>query len=130
MRFLTQLLWPEGLKLFPLAYLCKRVFINIYLFGGYEYILISIEYFLLFYFPRLDLFVMTNVKFGNSFGDVRLEQRCAAILDSMLNHKTAVLNRISTDRSNYVGNCGFMKKEKVDYRKILSPIVEQVSEIS
>lgn len=71
---------------------------------------------------------MKNVKFGNSFGDVRLDRRCETILDSMIKHKTAVLNRISTDRSNYVSNCGFMKNEKVDYKKILSPIVEQVSE--
>jgi hypothetical protein len=73
---------------------------------------------------------MKNVKFGNTFGDRRLDRRCEDILQGMIKNKTAVLHRISSSRSTYVSNCNLMKNEKVDYLKILSPIRDQVSQNS
>jgi hypothetical protein len=71
---------------------------------------------------------MKNVKFGNTFGDRRLDCRCEDIMQGMIKNKTAVLHRISSSRSSYVSNCNLMKNEKVDYLKIFSPIRDQVAQ--
>jgi hypothetical protein len=71
---------------------------------------------------------MKNIKFGNTFGDRRLDRRCEMILNGMIRKKTAIVNKISSKRSDYVSNCNFMNNNKVDYETVLAPIVEQTSQ--
>jgi hypothetical protein len=51
----------------------------------------------------------------NTFSDLdqRLQKRALGILDQMSASKTAIINRFSPNRSNYVSNCNFFNNESV-----------------
>ena len=70
---------------------------------------------------------MLSIDYTGRFGDYRLEKRGTHISGQMFSKNTAILHRSSTNRSDYVSNCNFFNCDKVDYKKIINPIIEQTA---
>lgn len=70
---------------------------------------------------------MTPVDYTGYLKDYRLEQRANNMTEQMLIGKSAILHRLSSTRSNYISNCNFFKRDKVDYQKIIRPFIEQTA---
>src|SRR5271154_2629766 len=71
---------------------------------------------------------MASIDFTGYLGDYRLEKRGNNIAGQMLESKSAILHRASSSRSDYVSNCAFFRRNKVDHQKIIRPFIVQTAE--
>jgi hypothetical protein len=70
---------------------------------------------------------MATTDYTGYLSDYRLEKRANSIAEQMLKEKSAILHRLSFNRSNYVSNCNFFKRDKVDHQKIIQPFIDQTA---
>jgi hypothetical protein len=70
---------------------------------------------------------MIAIDYTGCLRDYRLEKRGNNILEQMLIGESAILHRLSTTHSHYVSDCSFFKRDKVDYQKLIQPLIEQTA---